>query len=408
MKLEAVVQKDQALLYMERYVDEGAKTYSPFAATTEAAACYRPESDQPSFDLVTVNAPIDRVSVFQADPSPNILKHYVRPQGGLFPVHPETWTMAGVERLDEIHALPRDAPIRVAPTASTRTVLTLDHTQNVPRHFIKLHYPLRISRFNRRLRRKDIHNTVAATREIAQLRFDKFAYLPDALGFTFGDDESSWGFLVREAIPRPFIEHRFLIPCFALYGGDFKHPDDPPLLVQMIERLDAEPASFVVDEIFVPVIECRSRVARERGFLLQSHAQNTLLEIDRDFRPRRVVHRDFEVWINLEARRRAGLETPFIGVGVRPDMLHPIEQFYSLVYDRFIGHEFFDYVLAVLKLYYAIDEESVRSRVREAFHRCFPDADRFFPAHSMFYFSREAPPGREFALEDMQQAPVWR
>lgn len=213
---------------------------------------------------------------------------------------------------------------------------------------------------------------------------------------------------MREAVPRPLVEDRFLIPCFALYAGDSKQPDDPPLLVQMIERLDAEPASFVVNEIFVPVIECWSRIARERGLLMQSHAQNTLLEIDRDFQPRRVVHRDFDVWVDLETRCRAGLESPFIGVGIRPDMVHPVEQFYSLVYDRFIGHEFFDYVLAVLKRFFGIDEESVRSRVREAFHRCFPDADRFFPTHSMFYFSREPPPGREFALEDMRQPPIWR
>ena len=30
----------------------------------------------------------------------------------------------------------------------------------------------------------------------------------------------------------------------------------------------------------VPIVECWARVARERGILLESHAQNTLLELD--------------------------------------------------------------------------------------------------------------------------------
>lgn len=141
---------------------------------------------------------------------------------------------------------------------------------------------------------------------------------------------------------------------------------------------------------------------------MESHAQNTLLEIDQEFRPRRVIHRDFDVWIDLEARRRAGLETPFLGAGVGADTGRSVEQYYSVVYDRFVGHEFFDYLLAVLKRFYAVDEEFVRSRVREAFHWSFPDADRFFPARTMFYFSNNPPPGHEFMLEDMRQAPVWR
>ena len=175
----------------------------------------------------------------------------------------------------------------MAPTASTRTVLTTETSTGVPHHFVKLHYPRRISRFNRRLRQKNVHNSVAGSGDVANVRFEKFAYLPDALGFTFGKDASAWGFLVREIKPRPFVEgKRFLIPYFALYGGDLKSPDDQPLLVQLIERLQADPQPFVIDEIMVPVLECWAKVVQERGILLESHAQNVLLEIDDDFRLR--------------------------------------------------------------------------------------------------------------------------
>ncbi|MBI1852261.1 MAG: short-chain oxidoreductase [Planctomycetes bacterium] len=405
MNLETVA--GGVLLYLERYVDEGAKNYSPFAARTEVAPQYRPRSNEPSFDLITVQAPHDRVSVFQADPPKSLVDYYVRADVVRFVVHPETWDSEG-EYLDEVHALPRGPSIQVAPTASTRTVLALEPAGGVPPHFIKLHYPRRISRFNRRLRRKNIHNSVAVTRDLAQVRSDGFAYLPDSLGFVFGDTDTSWGFLVRERMPRPWLRGRSLIPGFALYAGDFKHPDDPPLLVQLIERLGAEPASFVIDNIMIPLVQSWAKVARERGILLESHAQNVLLEIAPDFRPCRVVHRDFDVWIDSEVRRRNGLDAPFLGVTIGSDSGHSIEQHYSLVYDRFLGHEFFDYLLALLQRSYGVDVEAVRERVMAAFHRAFPEADRFFPKRTMFYFSNEPQPGNDFTLVDMEKVPEWR
>ena len=176
----------------------------------------------------------------------------------------------------------------------------------------------------------------------------------------------------------------------------------------MTERLRVEPESFVVDEIMIPVVQCWAKVVRERGILLECHAHNILLEIDRDFRPRRVVHRDFDVWVDAEVRRRAGLDNPFIGSSIGSDTPYPKEQHYSLVYDRFIGHELFDYLLGILKRTYTADEMRVRQSVRDAFHRSFPDSDRYLLADTMFYFSDELLPGNEFKLINLKRAPEWR
>jgi hypothetical protein len=406
MKLDGILQGNQGLLYMERYVDEGTRTYSPFAAKSEAAPEYQPRSGRPSFELITVFAAQSQVSIFKADPNRNLLDFYVQPGQVRFLIHPETWASSGIDNLDELHALRRGEPLKVAPTASTRTVLTTETPANVPRHFVKLHYPRRISRFNRRLRRKNIRNSVEATHDLAHVKFDKFAYLPDSLGFTYGDGGAPWGFLAREGTPRPYRGARFLVPYFALYGGDLQHPEDRPLLVQMIERLGAEPQSFVIDEIMIPVLECWAKVVRERGILLESHAQNLLLEIDPDFRPRRVVHRDFDVWVDAEARKQAGLEV--LGASIGPDTPYPREQHYSLVYDHFIGRELFDYLLGVLTRFYSVKESAVRGRVAEAFHRNYPDADVFLPADTTYYFSNELLPGNEFRLVDTKRAPEWR
>jgi siderophore synthetase component len=407
MKLDEVVDGASAFLRMERYVDEGTRSYSIFAARNEAAPPFQPRGEEPWFDLATVLAPQERVAVFQADPASCLQNLYLNRGGVLFPVHPQVWASQGVEYLDEIRALAGLEPIRVAPTASTRTVLTLAPPDGIPRHCIKLHFPHLISRFTRRLRRKNIQNSVTVTGELAHVNCEKFAYLPDVIGCTFTHEETAWGFLIREMTPRPVQQPRTLIPCFALFAADLHHPDDPPLIVQLIRRLGADPAAFVIEEIMLPVVQCWAKVACERGIILASHAQNTLLEIDSDFRPVRIVHRDFDVWIDPEARKRAGLDMPFIGTQLGENGL-AIEQHYSLIYDRFIGHEFFDYLLAAIHRFFGVSETAVRERVREAFGRFFLNADLCLPTKTMFYYSNEPQPDGSFPLVDLQQPPQWR
>ena len=65
MLLDHVLQGRRAFLHMERYVDEGTKTYSPFAAGTKAAPQFQPRSDTPSFELVSVIVPSARVVTLQ-------------------------------------------------------------------------------------------------------------------------------------------------------------------------------------------------------------------------------------------------------------------------------------------------------------------------------------------------------
>jgi len=60
------IKRERSLLYMEGYVDEATKTRSVLAPMREAAPCCRPQSDQPSFDLITVIALSGRVSGYEA------------------------------------------------------------------------------------------------------------------------------------------------------------------------------------------------------------------------------------------------------------------------------------------------------------------------------------------------------
>ena len=65
MKIDALTRGHRAVIYMERYVNENTKTYSPFASRNEAERQYQPRSGQETFDLVIVNAPKARVRFFR-------------------------------------------------------------------------------------------------------------------------------------------------------------------------------------------------------------------------------------------------------------------------------------------------------------------------------------------------------
>ncbi len=48
MKLDQILSCDEAFISMEHYVDEGTRTFSPFASKSEATSQYQPRSDRPS------------------------------------------------------------------------------------------------------------------------------------------------------------------------------------------------------------------------------------------------------------------------------------------------------------------------------------------------------------------------
>jgi len=109
-----------------------------------------------------------------------------------------------------------------------------------------------------------------------------------------------------------------------------------------------------------------------------------------------------------QVRKLAGLDMPFAGTWIESNTPYPREQFYSLVYDRFIGQELFNYLLALLKHFYAADEEVVHERISEPFRHSFPDWRSFLPAKTTFYFSNEPRGDNDFQLVDTGQRPQWR
>ena len=99
---------------------------------------------------------------------------------------------------------------------------------------MKLHYPRRLSRFTRRLRRPIITVQLWVAAELDRVGVP---FLPEVGGGVFGTDPTqAWGYLLREQRLAHAEPTAATVPMFALYGTDVRSPDDPTLLEQLVVR----------------------------------------------------------------------------------------------------------------------------------------------------------------------------
>lgn len=403
MKLEQITEGQSALLHMERYVVEGSRSYTTFNQYFEIPEIYRPTSDFPSFNLQPLMVPRELLEIYQANPNSDLQRLYTVGEEVPFYVHPEL--LNNDHEVTDLRRFPRGEAIQVAPTSSTRTVLTLESNRGLPPHFLKLHLPRMISRFPRGLERSNVKYGLSICNELDNIGVDKFAYLPESIGLVYKATDQ--GVIVREVQPRPTPSaQRYLIPFFALYAKDIKNPQDQPLLVQLVERLGEQPKSLVVDNLITPLIEIWCNLAKKRGILHDSHGQNTMLEIDDQFKPTRIILRDFDPIIDPQVRIDKGLDNSFLegmlGVG-----MYPMEQLYSAMYDYQVSNHLLDYLARTANQYFGTSVAEIEGLGREVFGQHFINANQYFPETMFYYLDRLYPDGK-FRLYDTQQRPRWR
>ncbi len=275
------------LNYLERYCNEGTRTYSRYAAYSEAREEYQPGARRTSFELPCFSLPRGKLNIYTANPAPELAEKYLADRHALFCVHPQ---VLAEQRTDPYVAAllesgqPHD-PIAVSPSASTRTLLVPDTTAE---HALKVHFPFRVSRYDRRMRDEVIEQAINVSREleagIDRLDAD-FAFLREVIGVTHKNLAAAsprgenWGYLVRDMRPFPELDAEcLLVPGFALYGRDLFARTEAPLLFELISA--ADPRGDVLEHIMLPIIRHWVACFVNFGYLLEPHAQNTLFEID--------------------------------------------------------------------------------------------------------------------------------
>jgi hypothetical protein len=403
-------------IYRERRSNEGTQTYSKMSSCSDLPPEYQPRSSLPTFLVPVIEIPRSQVTVIASHPHPDLFQKYIHADSVSFPVHPAILGDSQVPHMDDLVKTPASTPLTVSPTASSRSVVIID--SDLPDHCVKLHCPYKISRFIRTLGPKIIRHCLTVSSDLESICNSKFAILPETIGCSLASQgkKNGWGFIVRELTPRPILpdsQKRRLIPCFSLYGRDSNHPDEPPLLVQMIQRSGEDPKSYVLKHIMFPIIECFLTAFREKGILMESHGQNTLLEVDEDFNITRIVHRDFDEEIDANVRREKGLsldgfiETQLIDA---PTENEPRGSAHSIIYDKSIGRLHFNYLAKTMQEFFGIAPEELQKECQAYFAQIMPDHTKYFPPEVYVYADQPLSPNTPnlYAAKATGTAPIWR
>jgi hypothetical protein len=401
-----------SLFYLDRYRNEGTRTYSQHAGYTEARERYRPNSKHSDFDLAVFEVPSDLVNVYtHADPPTELEDTYLPPGKALFCIHPQVMEEHKddpyIQRARSVGA--QREPIRVSPSSSTRTVYVQGPVEP---HALKVHFPFRVSRYGRRMREEVVEQAVNVSRQlegaIPSLGAG-FAYLREVIGVAHRNLHpqsprgENWGYLVRAMTPFPAVaEERTLIPGFALYGKDFFDPVRPALIHELVG--DADPLRFVMENIMLPVIRHWVGCFLELGLILEPHGQNILFEADGDGRIHRIVHRDMSLGIDMRRRRDLGMPDESLNSYNRMES----GQFNSIAFDKFMGGHFFDAIVAcLLEAHPGLRREDFVGPCREELTRVFPEHANYLP-RTIHYFSEERDQFGKPLYQDTGRAPDWR
>ncbi len=402
MKLEQLSEGITSHLYAERYCGEGSRTYTPFANYSNVSRRYQSTSPYSSYELPSLLLPSEQVEIYAGGLDSDLAEEYVKAPVGFY-IHPELFFSDDPNIIRLRRQFPEGEPIEVTPTGSARSVFRLSDS-NLPPHYLKLNlHNRRISRQTRPEKRDDILEGMSISQDLSFVSNDKFAYLAEVGGVVIS--ELNWAYAIREYTPRPQVrEARFMIPYFSLYGHDLNQPDDLPLLFQLVERSHEDPESYIREKIINPVIECWCNAATERGILLCSHGQNVLLELDENFNPTRIVHRDLDKPVDLRVRRERNLgkifSTSIIGTHISLE-----DEKYGEIYDWQMGHHLLDFIASLSEEYYGINPKYLRDGAISVFRQFYPNPDLFFPK-TMHFFADEHVDDPK--IEDTGLKPVWR
>jgi len=386
--------------YAERYLGVGTRTYSPYAADLDIADAFHPQLGAPSFTVPTFRVPAGRGTYMRSGVPSGLHDVYVDGDEFLLPVHPNALDCSDLVARDDLVRCAPGPSLTVVPSANARTVFVAAvGGQPVAPHFAKLHYPRRLSRFTRRLRRPVIELQLWVSDELVRVGAP---VLPEVGGGWFGTGPDAWGFLVREA--RPVGEApRFTVPLFALYGRDVHAPGDPALLQQLVEAWDEDPAVFLARRIVVPMVRLWASVARETGCPLETHGQNTLFAFDPASRQTRVLYRDCAVYVDSAQRERQGLPGGLPPANVLPrDVPMAADEVFSLTYDSFMGHHALAYVAALARDVWGVPEATLHTAAREAF-----TAGALLPP-TVYYYDNVLYENNDWKLVDTGTRPDWR
>lgn len=231
----------------------------------------------------------------------------------LFPIHPLALPeyRPFLQQAGAIDAAHDGIHVWAVPTSSTRTLLVWPDGIPNAAACVKtsLNSPAfgdrRVQRF-RAARSVGLSTLVAGEREELprnlQFLLEPFAFAARAAPGT--------GAIIRP-LPCDIVGGSArLVPLFALLGGEETKRE--PLLLTLVERTSTPPVQLLDQMLCKPFAKLWIELSLRFGWILESHAQDLLLELTPQLLPTgRLYYRDFEgMQVDWELRRRSGRPAP--------------------------------------------------------------------------------------------------
>jgi ferric iron reductase FhuF-like transporter len=390
--------------YAERYLGGGTRTYSRYAADLEISPRFHPQHGAPRFVVPSFWLDPGRGAYLESAIPSELHRIYRSGESFLLPVHPETLTVPALR--DQLAGCPAGPPIEVVPSANARTVFVarIDGAPVAP-HFLKLHYPKRLSRFTRRLRRQVIALQLWVADELWGI---DAPLLPEIGGGVLGHDPvEAWGFLVREPRVRGAEDLPVTVPLFALYGHDVRAPADPTLLEQLIHHSGEDPERWITRRLVEPMVSLWLDVLLRTGCAIELHGQNTLLCLAGDLRATRLAYRDCAIYVDPAIRAARGLTRPLPPRNViSRDVDKPRGHVFSLVYDSFLGHHTLAFVARLAQQRLGVDPAALHRYAQRVF-AARGEAAGLLPG-TVYYYDDRLHTGGDWKLIDTGGLPQWR
>ncbi|EYF04936.1 ferric iron reductase [Chondromyces apiculatus] len=405
MKLYDCVDPIGTWLYAERYLGVGTRAYSSFSEDLEIAEAFHPQRGAASFTVPTFRLP-DSAGSYLQNTLPSALHALYRQEGGfLLPVHPETLAFEGLHERGKLATFAEGPPIEVVPLANARTVFVRAiGGEAVTPHFLKLHYPERLSRFTRRLRRPIIALQLWVAEELFRVGVP---FLGEVGGGVFGHDpKEAWGYLIRECRAVGEDAPEFTVPLFALYGGDYRAPEEPSLLEQLVAVSGQSGEAYLAERVIEPMVALWAKALLTTGCAAELHGQNTLFAFSKDGARSKIVYRDCAIYIDPAIREGLALrDLPGLNV-ISRDIRMPSEQVLSLVYDSFMGHHALTFLARLAEERLGVRRAALHEAAREAFAKA-TGGRRLLP-ETIYYYDDKIHANGKWRLVDTGEAPVWR
>lgn len=283
---EIIFESVEQYLHLERYVNVGSNSGFDIIHTTSIETSAKGDAD--SFTLYCLDYP-ENINVFEYGIKPDFFSWKML-------IHPDMIN----EEMFKICKSIKKSNLIVSPTASSRTVKIRDENG----WFIKLNYKGLLGRIDRNLGKKHASSAIEVSNIIESaidnnllpnffyIMREKFARVVELFdnGKPYG-----WGMVLREpnVYPRnPNI--KFLIPAFSLFSIDEKKVNDPTLLYQLFLKQDKQIEDFLFEDLIAPIYESYFTLILKCGLHLESHAQNTMIAIDENYKIIGIVAKDME------------------------------------------------------------------------------------------------------------------